>query len=204
MNQPLIVLIAVLASVPAAIGQDPLPPLRLSPIEIDEVVPDSQADQTAPIDREVTLGGLLFERSRPDQAELEAQRNAETESQILELRKPLSQIRLSGLAPQPSQPPGYLKTVAVSQLGFLGEKTRWITASEIDASSSFSQVTTYVRQPLYFEDAPLERNGVSGGHCTTGIWTNGRSAVKFMFDTAVLPGRMIHVHPDQPVCAVAE
>lgn len=79
-----------------------------------------------------------------------------------------------------------------------------MTAAGVGPDDSPDTVTTYTRRRLYFEDAPLERCGETEWIFSGGIMTNLHSGAKFLFDTALLPYRLIRQRPDELVGAVAE
>lgn len=166
----------------AVIGQDSLDPMRLAPVEIEDV--------SRPVDGESQPSefGPLELPAPPEQV---PDRNAASRDT---LKKPIAAIELSAL--ELSQD--------VSRERFTSEQTRWITASELDASNSLTGATTYCRRRLYFEDASLERCGRSDFILSDGILTNVHSGAKFLIDTALWPYRMLRHHRDEYVVTVAK
>ncbi|PAY20543.1 hypothetical protein CKO51_05715 [Rhodopirellula sp. SM50] len=193
MNSPTLSLIAVLVIGSSLPGQDAVEPLRLAPVQIEDVSRSSSPNDSPSRSKPTTetlrpLKGV----SEPVPRTSESKPTATT-TQLARLDKPLSQIRLSGLA-SPRQ---------VSQPGFT-QPSVWMPAGGVGPGEPLGSVTTYTRRPLYFEDAPLERCGETEWIFSGGIMTNLHSGAKFLFDTALLPYRLIRQRPDELVGAVAE
>ena len=203
MKNQIIALAAVLLCGTGAMWQDVSMLMRLSSAENQEFgqpwgPPDTRLieDNSLPIAR---LFGTVVTVEPTDQI----QQSSAAHVAIERLKRPLSKISLSGLA---QTPPALadLDATEISQLGFPQGPARLITADGWTTDTSFKTVTTYNRQPLYFEDSYLERCGQSDGCLPVGCWTNWRSAARFLIDTALLPCRMVEQHPDTLVTAVAE
>lgn len=142
--------------------------------------------------------GKLSKRTR------ETQRRSETTlSQLDKLNTPLNQIQLSGLESEDG-PASLAEQLAASANGHARADVRWITASADGSGAVTSETTHYARRPLYFENTLLERCGRSDDVFGAGIWTNGKSAAKFLVDTTLLPYRMIRQRPDKLVSVRAK
>jgi hypothetical protein len=203
MKNPIIALAAVLLMGTGARGQDVSMLMRLSLAENQELgQPWGSPDERLIEDNRLPLT-RLFGTEVTNEPSDSGQQTSVAEAAIKRLNQPLSKISLSGLA---QTPPALAEMNAeeISQLGFSQGPAKLITAGGWATNTSFESVTTYVRQPLYFEDSALERCGQSDGCLRTGCWTNWRSAAKFLLDTALLPCRMIQQHPGELVTAVAE
>lgn len=187
MKTTLVALVVSLLLSQQAIGQDSLRPMRLSPVVIEDIGtsnPSSDSElQRSPVQQPEKAGNRL--QASPTTTGVGAN--------LAQLRKPISQIRIDGLTP-PS---------LVSQPSFTDATDRMITATAIGASDPLQQRTVYHHRPLYFEDATLERCGYSDCVTSVGALTNVHSAAKFLFDTAVLPYRMIQSPADQLLPSVA-
>ncbi|WP_372897395.1 hypothetical protein [Stieleria sp.] len=193
MNSSTLSLITVLVIGSSLPGQDAAEPLRLAPVQIEDVSRASPPDDSPSLSR--PTAEPLRQRgdaSEPVPRPSERKPNATT-TQPAQLDKPLSQIRLSGLA----------SSRQVSQPGFT-QPSVWMTAGGVGPGEPLDSVTTYTRRRLYFEDAPLERCGETEWIFSGGIMTNLHSGAKFLFDTALLPYRLIRQRPDELVGAVAE
>lgn len=209
MKQTIFALVSIVLLSTSGYGQDAFSPFQLSlfglkdlsesPLAADTVdsLPEVQTlprGQSAAPDPTTEFAAILAEPSVTETV---------TQAEISRLNRPVGQIRLSGLVESTPALSG-MDASEVSQSGFMDGPGRLMTASGLDASIEPKTVTTYSRRRLYFEDKALERQGKSGGHLHVGIWTNGRSAAKFLIDTALLPYRMIKGHPNELVHAVAE
>lgn len=203
MKNPIIALASVLLLGTGAMGQDVSMLMRLSLAENQEFGqpwgPPAERlieDNSLPLPR-------LFGTEVTNEPFNSGQPGSAAQVAIQRLNQPLSKISLSGLA---QTPPALTEMDAaeISELGFSRGPAKLISAGGWATDTTFESVTTYLRQPLYFEDSALERCGQSDGCLRTGCWTNWRSAAKFLFDTAMLPCRMIQQHPGQLVTAVAE
>ncbi|MCS7467258.1 hypothetical protein NZK35_11450 [Stieleria sp. ICT_E10.1] len=193
MNSPTLSLIAVLAIGSSLPGQESAEPLRLSPVQIEDVSRSSSPSDSPSLSRPTTEPLRQPDNtSEPVPPPSEGKPDT-TETQLARLDKPLSQIRLSGLASPPQ----------VSQPGFT-PPGMWMTAGVVSPGDSRDSVTTYTRRRLYFEDAPLERCGETEWIFSGGIMTNLHSGAKFLLDTALLPYRLMRQRPDELVGTVAE
>jgi hypothetical protein len=119
------------------------------------------------------------------------------------LRRPVRELQITSLST--AAVPQRLESEApsVSRPGFTAPPPRWITSDGDRSAETFSEATRYTRRRLYFEDDALERHGVSGGQLPTGVWTNARSAIKFITETVIWPCELIKNRPDEPVSATA-
>lgn len=218
MKHQIFALAAVLLLSTNVFAQNTFSPFQLSLFQIDDVresTPDANppAPETLDANAPVVATDVLAAENLPvisssvavpvtESAETEVERTV-TQAEISRLNRPIGQIRLSGLVESTPALIG-LDVSEVSQSGFMIGPARLISASGLDTSAFPKTVTPYSRQRLYFEDYALERLGKSDGCLRTGVWTNGRSAAKFLVDTALLPYRMIKGHPKELVGAVAE
>ncbi|WP_145387768.1 hypothetical protein [Stieleria neptunia] len=194
MNAPTLSVIAALTIGSSLLGQAPADPLRLSPVQLDDVSrPASPGDSPAVPRPTPEAFGQPKNESEPVPPPDERKRDVAA-MQLARLDKPLSQIQLSGLASPPQ----------VSQPGFTPPQVVWMTAGGDGPDYPLDSVTTYTRRRLYFEDAPLERCGQTEWIFSDGIMTNLHSGAKFLIDTALLPYRLIRQRPDELVGAVAE
>ncbi len=194
MNSPILTLITVLAIGSSVLGQGPAVPLRLSPVQVEDASQSSSPDDSPSLSRPAPEPLRLPEDDSEPVAQPGGREGDVTASQLARLDKPLSQIRLSGLASPPQ----------VSQPGFTPPQVVWMTADGVGPDHPFDSTTTYTRRRLYFEDAPLERCGETEWIFSDGIMTNLHSGAKFLLDTALLPYRLIRQRPDELVGAVAE
>lgn len=165
-------------------------PLRLSPLELDE--PAGQADPRQPAEAE-SEAQIDSDQAGETAESPELWRSLLFEAQIATLHRPVSEIRLSNLAATPG----------ISREGLTDAPDKLITSNPLDSEIPTEKVTSYTRQRLYFEDAPLERRGQSGWHLPPGIWTNTCSATKFLVDSAALPFRAIRDCHRKQVVVVA-
>ncbi|QEF99882.1 hypothetical protein Mal15_39490 [Stieleria maiorica] len=183
MKSQTLALIVTLAVGSSLVGQEAGDPLRLSPVQVDDV---SQPSATERSHADSVPDTSASTGNRPDAAD-----NARG---LVRLDKPMSQIELSGLS----------ASAEVSRPGSTPAEVRWMTAAGISTHNELESVTTYARRRLYFEDAALERCGKSDHVLSSGILTNLHSGAKFLVDTALLPFRMIRQRPDELVGALAE
>ncbi|WP_182864856.1 hypothetical protein [Stieleria mannarensis] len=183
MKTQTLALIVTLAVGSSVVGQDAGDPLRLSPVQVDDVSQPSPAEQSQV--------EILQDASSPKD---DIRENAAQAGGFTRLSKPMSQIQLSGLS----------TSADVSRPGSTAPDVRWMTAAEGHLQNELESITTYARRRLYFEDAALERCGRSDQVLSNGILTNLHSGVKFLVDTTLLPFRMIRQRPDELVGAVAE
>ncbi|MEO1529149.1 MAG: hypothetical protein AAFX06_27325, partial [Planctomycetota bacterium] len=170
----------------------------LMTIQVEDVEDLSLPDvgpptQTSPVTRTAPKQAPLSAASRRQQA---------MQEQLARLRTPISNVRVSGLSSTAEQPPNRAKESRVSQQGFTA--SRRITGTEHYGEDLPRTTTPYLRRHLYFEDAPLERLGESGGNLPPGWWTNTRSFGKFAANTLRFPLRAWIDRPDELVTRQAK
>ncbi|MEL6107670.1 MAG: hypothetical protein AAFU85_16710 [Planctomycetota bacterium] len=140
--------------------------------------------------------------SRPSSRLTDAARRQQAmAAQLARLRTPMGNLHVTGLASNADRPPNQAMAVRVSQQGFTSTV---ITGNEHFGPDLPRTSTPYLRRHLFFEDAPLERLGESGGNLPTGWWTNPRSFAKFTLDTVRFPLRVWIDRPDQLVVRQAK
>lgn len=173
---------------------------------------DSRVDHVAADSSSERLKESTDATKRPQEKKSDAERRLETTRlQLAKLRRPLKQLELNGLESVSSATSradvfGVSSDDSVSPAlnSALNSESRWITSTVAGVGSPTAEETRYARRRLYFEDSSLERCGQSDGYLRPGIWTNGKSAAKFLLDTTLLPYRMLRQRPDQLVSARAK